>query len=83
MTNLTDYQHKWVCCQGLAQSLIEVAHWTFAIKYWCLSFKIQLMIDNRDPDIHNKKFWVLHIIGLLLNLSVGGVYIYALWFPDR
>lgn len=43
--NLTNYEHKWACCQGLAQSLNDVVHWTFVLKYWSLSFKIQLMLS--------------------------------------
>jgi len=56
-----------------------VAHWAFAMKYWSLSVKLRLMSSNKDPDIHNKKFWIMFLIGIILNLAVGGVYIWAIW----
>ena len=37
------------------------------------------MASKKDPEIHNKKFWAMYLVGIILNLSVGGVYIWAIW----
>jgi len=46
----------------------NTVHWIFAMKYWSLSYKVQLLKLNRDPDVFNRQFTVALLIGICLNM---------------
>ena len=46
----------------------NTVHWIFAMKYWSLSYKVQQLKLNRDPDVFNRQFTVALLIGICLNM---------------
>lgn len=50
------------------EAIYNSVHWIFALKYWTLSFKVQLMKQGRDPDVYNRLFIGLFIVGILFNV---------------
>ena len=46
----------------------NTVHWIFAMKYWTLSYKVQQLKLNRDPDVFNRQFRVALFIGICLNM---------------
>jgi hypothetical protein len=54
-----------------------VVHWMFAMKYWSIAHKLELMKREEDPDKHNTCYMVLFLIGIVLNTISGclsGIY---------
>lgn len=46
----------------------NTVHWVFAMKYWTLSYKVQQLKLNKDPDVFNQQFRVALLIGICLNM---------------
>jgi hypothetical protein len=56
------------------QISINVVHWIFAMKYWVLACKLQALHNNLDPHQHNKRFQVIYVVGLIINVVAGVAY---------
>ena len=52
----------------------NVTHWIFAIKYWVLACKLQLIAQNQNPNKSNTFFTVVYYFGIAFNLVCGAVY---------
>ncbi len=58
-------------------------HWVFAMKYWSVAKKLQLLETNQDPDKFNLVFQWIFWVGFVLNVISGilyGVPYYATWY---
>jgi hypothetical protein len=55
----------------LSPAITEIVHWLFAIKYWSVAVKMELLTQNKDLDTHNKLFYFLFWAGIAINLTGG------------
>jgi hypothetical protein len=55
-------------------------HWAFALKYWSLSIKIELISKDQDVDSKNKMFWILMLSGIILNMFQGTIYAWQMYY---
>lgn len=46
-------------------------HWVFAVKYWSLSYKLELIRNQEDADKNRKLFTTIYVIGIFLNVAAG------------
>ncbi len=69
---------------GISQSCATAVHWVFAMKYWSVAKKLQLLESNQNPEKFNSLFMWIFWIGLLINLAFGyliyGTVITVAWF---
>ena len=56
---------------GFQQCFSNTAHWVFAMKYWCVAKKLQLLETKQDPDKFNAMFLWIFWIGVGLNVMSG------------
>jgi hypothetical protein len=58
-------------------------HWVFAMKYWGVAKKLQLLETNQDPDKFNLVFQRIFWVGFVLNVMSGillGVPYFVVWY---
>ncbi len=48
-----------------------VVHWIFAMKYWSLSVKLELIQQRIDPDTNNVLFFRIYVVGIIANVLAG------------
>ena len=60
--------HKYENLALVADLISYLVHWIFAMKYWSLSIKYELVTQGKDPDKDNKKLMVLLITGVIINI---------------
>jgi hypothetical protein len=51
----------------------DVVHWVFAMKYWTLACKLELVKNGEDPAKQNALQMTIFVIGLILNIAAAGV----------
>ena len=51
----------------------DCAHWVFAMKFWTLSWQLQMLYLREDPFKLKSKFEFVFWIGFLANAVAGGV----------
>lgn len=56
----------WLTVFG--ESCYNTGHWIFAMKYWTLAYKIKLIKERKDPDKQNHRFFIIFVIGIILNI---------------
>ncbi len=49
-------------------------HWVFAIKYWIVACKLELILKHNDPNQHNLRDQYISVIGLVFNVTAGIMY---------
>ena len=57
----------------------NTVHWVFAMKYWGVAKKLQLLETNQDPDKFNKVFMRIFWVGFVLNVISGFILIGVLF----
>lgn len=59
-------------------------HWVFAMKYWGVAKKLQLLETNQDPDRFNVVFKYIFWFGFALNVISGliffGIPFFGRWY---
>lgn len=56
----------WV---GLYAALCyNISHWIFAFKYWTLAIKVEQLKKGRDPNLLNRRFMTVLVIGIFANV---------------
>lgn len=48
-------------------------HWIFAIKYWSLAAKLELIKKGQDPDKFDRRFQIYMWCGVAITLVIGSV----------
>ena len=61
----------------------DVVHWIFAMKYWSLACKMELINRNEDPDKHNSLYMAIFVAGIVLNTVAGLVMSINPTFLDK
>jgi hypothetical protein len=60
--------------ESIHQSSINTVHWIFAVNYWALACKLELLKEKKVPTQNDTRNKVIAVIGLLFNILAG-----ALW----
>ncbi len=50
---------------------MDVVHWVFAIKYWSLSVKLELIKSGQNVDKNNTLFTIFYVVGIVINVAAG------------
>jgi hypothetical protein len=48
-------------------SCFTLAHWLFSMQYWSLSFRLKMLVEQRDINSQAKVIYPMAIFGLVLN----------------
>jgi hypothetical protein len=75
---MIDAYHQFVirqlslgCLSILTDSSSLVTHWIFAMKYWSISYRLELFTTGENADKHTTKFTVLNAVGIFFNILAG------------
>jgi len=44
----------------------NLAHWQFAFHYWALSWRVELILSKKSPDIYNRRLNIVNFVGCLI-----------------
>lgn len=55
----------------MTEVFVDVVHWVFAIKYWSLSVKLELIKSGQNVDKNNTLFTIFYVVGIVMNVAAG------------
>ena len=56
------------CTNFVAEATGLVSHWVFAMKYWSIACRLELIQKNENSEKLNARFTWLNVFGILFNL---------------
>ena len=59
---------------SMSQATFLVIHWIFAMKYWVLAYRLELIQKGKTKESDKIFSSAIYFIGLLINLACGLVY---------
>jgi len=60
--------------EAIFESCINTVHWVFAMKYWSVSRRLELIKAGKNPNQLNSMHRTFYIAGILFNVVGGLMY---------
>lgn len=67
------YMQVYNSAQFLNISAFNLAHWFFAFNYWTMSLRLELIKNEKSPDIYNCRLNTVNIVVSLITVLIPAI----------
>jgi len=57
----------------------NLAHWLFAFSYWALSWRVELILNQKSPDTYNSR---INAVNVFMSVIIVSLSIVQFVFPE-
>jgi hypothetical protein len=73
-TKVKRIQITQLALEALFESCINTVHWVFALKYWSVAQRLQLIRLKQNPKEYDERNRCILIVGIVFNIIGGLMY---------